>query len=143
MLDVYVRQEYVGIPQDFLLYGPLQLSLQYRGWKTKRNEKNGKFSETKRNGTKLQNQETKRNGKPQETKRNVMIVFRNKKTKCKEKITFSKRINVLFTILFTIFMRLLPHARTFACKKRKTRNEKNQKRNETIWLEKRNGTKKH
>jgi hypothetical protein len=30
MLDVYVRQVYVGIPQDFLLDGPLQLSLQYK-----------------------------------------------------------------------------------------------------------------
>jgi hypothetical protein len=30
MLDVYVRQVYVGIPQDFLLDGSLQLSLQYK-----------------------------------------------------------------------------------------------------------------
>jgi hypothetical protein len=30
MLDVYVRQMYVGIPQDFLLDGPLRLSLQYK-----------------------------------------------------------------------------------------------------------------
>jgi hypothetical protein len=73
----------------------------------KRNEteKTEKFQ--KRNGTEKNYKIKKQNGKPQETKRNLTILFRNKKTKRKEKITFPKRINVLFTI----FMRLLPHAK--------------------------------
>jgi hypothetical protein len=62
----------------------------------KRNGKNGKFSETKRNGTERKKitksrNETKRNGKSQETKRNVTILFRNEKTKRKEKNNVSSK----------------------------------------------------
>jgi hypothetical protein len=52
---------------------------------TKRKKRKIFRNETKRNGKKFQNQETKRNGKLQETKRNVTILFSNKKTKRKEK----------------------------------------------------------
>jgi hypothetical protein len=49
----------------------------------------------------------KRNETESHRKRNVTVLFRNKRTKRKEKKTFPKIINVLFTI----FMRLLPNAK--------------------------------
>jgi hypothetical protein len=53
-------------------------SLFCRGWKTKRNGKNGKFSETKRNGTEKidkikKRNETKRKATGNETKRNDIV----------------------------------------------------------------------
>jgi hypothetical protein len=66
---------------------------------TKRNEKKRKIStnETKRNGKNYKIK--KRNETESHRKRNVTILFKNKKKRnIKKKIMFPKRINVLFTI---------------------------------------------
>jgi hypothetical protein len=46
-----------------------------QGWKTKRNEKNGKFSETKRNGTEKNYKIKKRSETESHMKRNDLILI--------------------------------------------------------------------
>jgi hypothetical protein len=75
------------------------------------NETKRKFfkNETKRKKITKSINETKRKATGNETKRYYLET--KKKRNVKKKITFPKRINALCTILFTIFMRLLQHAK--------------------------------
>jgi hypothetical protein len=98
-------------------------------------EKNGKFSEMKRNGTEKNYKIKKKNGKPQETKRNITILFRNEKTKLKRKQETIQKSNEKPTVPTQgqNYSKVTLHTKAFLIIPKK-----NQKRNETKWFEKRN-----